>query len=438
MGQKPSGKVTTLVGVGRDHVQMKLMTLPPAPVDELPDMVRFQAEREFTALGGDAALDFIPLAGDATLPNQVLALALSSAGVADARELCEAVGVELDRIPIRGCAAAALVNRAGLINANQVALVVNPLTDEADLVVQVGETVLLLRTVRLPDPSHVEGRQRALLGEIRRTMAALRQQSNDRQVAQVVVCGLDGLGGKSEAMAKELDVPVATFDPVADAPAGLTSKSLSPETLERFSAVLGMALTEADRQAPIIDFANVRRKQEARRFGRVHALAAAVAALVAVWFGFHMWQQYSEPGRELADLQNRIREVQSQADMYKNVTAQAAAVERWQATDVNWLDELHQFALRVRPQPLAAKDFPVADDAVITQLTMQRPPGQAAVGGKMDVQAVAKSPAAVAALEQRLRDDTRTVSTGGGKLEKTMPGYDWSFGLDAARASFVG
>ena len=50
-----SGKVTTLVGVGRDNVQMKLMTLPPAPLDELPEMVRFQAEREFTALGSEAA-----------------------------------------------------------------------------------------------------------------------------------------------------------------------------------------------------------------------------------------------------------------------------------------------------------------------------------------------------------------------------------------------
>src|SRR5436190_15293228 len=64
MGGPVSGKVVTLVGVGRDNLQMKLMTLPPAPADELPEMVRFQAEREFTALGADAALDFIPLTDD--------------------------------------------------------------------------------------------------------------------------------------------------------------------------------------------------------------------------------------------------------------------------------------------------------------------------------------------------------------------------------------
>src|SRR5688500_16379858 len=96
-----AGKVTTIVAAGRDNVQMKLLSLPPAPADELPDMVRFQAEREFTALGGEAALDFIPISGDAQTPHQVLAVALSPAGVTEVRELCQALELEPDRIVLR-------------------------------------------------------------------------------------------------------------------------------------------------------------------------------------------------------------------------------------------------------------------------------------------------------------------------------------------------
>jgi hypothetical protein len=430
MGGEVSGKVTTLVGVGRDNVQMKLMTLPPAPVEELPELVRFQAEREFTAIGAEAALDFIPLAGDAETPNQVLALALNPAGMTEAREVCQALGIELDRIPLRGCAAAALVNRAGLIRSDQLVLVVNALTDEADLVAQTGDTVVLLRTVRLPDPSQADARVRALLGEIRRTMAAVRQQTTDRQVGQVIVCGAVAAKDTSGALAKDLEIPIAMFDPASEAPVGLTTRGVQPESLSRFAAVLGMALGEADRRPPIVDFANVRRKVESRRFGRVHALAATAAALAILFFGARLYQQMAELTRELADLQARIREAQSQAELYKGVTAQAEAVDLWLATDVVWLDELEQFARRVRPQPLSAKDFDVANDAVITQLIMIKPPGNKAVGGRVDVQAVAKSPAAVAALEQRLRDATHNVSTGTGKLDKSFPGYDWSFGLE--------
>ena len=324
-----SGKVTTLVGVGRDNVQIKLLSLPPAPPEELPDLVRFQAEREFTALGTDAALDFIPISGDAETPNQVLALALSPAGMTEAREVCEALGVEPDRIAVRGCAAAAFASRASGIAANEVALIVNPLAEEADLVVQADDKVILLRTVRLPDPSQTEGRQRALIGEIRRTIAAVRQQLTDRQVDKVIICGNEASIGRSSNLAEELKVAVALIDPVAQAPAGLSSKGVPPESLGRFAAVLGMALSEVERRAPIVDFANVRKRVEVRRFSRVHILAAGVAAAAVLWFAAHLWQQISAPTRELAELQNRIRDVELQAETYKDVTAQAAIVERW-------------------------------------------------------------------------------------------------------------
>ncbi|MEX2309557.1 MAG: hypothetical protein WD738_18290 [Pirellulales bacterium] len=427
MAGQVSGKVTTLVGVGRDNVQMQLLSLPPSPAEDLPELVRFQAEREFTALGSEAALDFISISGDAQTPHQVLAVALTPTGMAEAREVCEALGLEPDRIPLRAWAAAALVHRAGVADSDKVALVVNPLVDEADLTVQAGEKIFLMRTVRLPEPGQAEGRQRALLGEIRRTMAAVRQQT-DRTVDQIIVCGSPA-GDEGSGLPEELEVPITLFDPRSYAPAGLALQSVPAESLPRFAAVLGMALSEADRRPPIVDFANVRRQAEARRFARVHALAAAAAGVAVLWFGAHLWRQISDPTRELAVLEARIQELQSQADMYKEVTAQAAAVERWLATDVNWLDELEQFARRFRPQPLSAKEFPVDDDVVVTQLTALRPRGIGAVGGRIDLQAKAKSDAAVRDLEQRLRDETHGVTPGGIQQDNTVPGYPRSFDL---------
>lgn len=425
-----SGKMTTLVSVGRDNVQIKLLSLPPAPPEELPDLVRFQAEREFTALGADAALDFIPLSGDIQVPHQVLALALSAAGMTEAREVCEAIGTEPDRIGVRGCAAAAFATRATGITAAEVALIVNPLAEEADLAVQADDRVILLRTVRLPDPSQTEGRQRALIGEIRRTIAAVRQQLTDRQVDKVIICGNEASIGRSSSLADDLKVAVSLIDPVAQNSAGLATKGVPQESLGRFAAVLGMALSEMERRAPMVDFANVRKKVEVRRFNRVHILAAAAAMLIAGWFGFHLWQQMAEPTRKLAELQSRIQDVEKQAETYKDVTTQAAIVERWTATDVNWLDELEQTAKRVRPKPLSAKDFPVASDTVLTQVRIIRPTGIEAAGGRLDLQGVAKNSAAVKDLEDRLGGESRRVIPGLGKTDKSIPGYDWSFGLE--------
>src|SRR5262245_6727900 len=228
MGQRAVGNATTIVGVGRDHVQMKLLTLPPAPADELPDLVRFQAEREFTALGTDAALDFIPLAGDAQTPYQVLAVAVSPAGIGEAREVCQLLDAEPDRLELRACASASLVERSGVVPAENYTLVVSPLTDEADLVVLAGGVVLLMRTVRLPEPTQEEARQRTLLAEIRRTLAAARQQSGERQVDRVLICGTAAASGQASEMSDELQMAVSMFDPAAHAPAGLTSLGVAP------------------------------------------------------------------------------------------------------------------------------------------------------------------------------------------------------------------
>jgi hypothetical protein len=423
------GKVTTIVGAGRDQVQMKLLSLPPAPPEELPELVRFQAEREFTTLGENAALDFIPLFGDAENQHQVLAVALSPAGMTEVRELCQALELEPDRVVLRACAAGGAANRAGVIDAGKIALVVNPLTDETDLTVQSGEQVHLMRTVRLPDPTQVEGRQRALVGEIRRTVAAARQQLMDLPVELVVLCGNASAPDSASGLAEELDMPVVLFDATESAPAGVTSHGVAAESLGRFAAVLGMALTEADRRPPIVDFANVRRRAEPQRFTRTHALAAVAAAVALLGIALHFWINTASVARELADVQSEIQTLKPSKDQYDKITANATAIESWLDTDVNWLDEMEQFGRRLRPQPFSAKDYPVNDDVVLTNVTMYRPPGINAKGGRMDVNAVAKSPAAVDGLERRLSDERHVVRPGTGGADNTVSGYPWAFGL---------
>src|SRR5262245_11393134 len=45
------GRVETLVAVGRASIEFRQMSLPQAPPDEMPEMVRFQAMRQFTTIG---------------------------------------------------------------------------------------------------------------------------------------------------------------------------------------------------------------------------------------------------------------------------------------------------------------------------------------------------------------------------------------------------
>lgn len=430
-GNAASSSATTLVGVGREQVQMVLLSLPPAPLDELPDMVRFQAERSFTSLGDDAALDYIPLDGDATTPHQVLAAALSAAGINEVRQLCEAVGVEPDRITLRATAAASYVSRRLNAGGNEVSLVVNRLSDEADLVVLEGDHAVLIRTVRIPDRSESAGRAKALAGEIRRTNAAVRQQLGEKQVERVILCCVASESDDADKLASDLGLAVEVFDVIANAPAGLAKTGLPPESLTRFASTLGMALGEADRRAPVVDFLHVRRRAEVRKFTRQHALMAATAALILLFFGLVLWQrvhslsvELARVGTETTAAENEFKQLQ-----FDKFLAEQGSIERWLATDVNWLDELDRISAAWRPEPLDSKKYPAAEDAVITQLIALRPPGNDIEGGRVSIQAVARGQQVVAKLEGRLRDKSHAVETIGGRVDSSVPGYLWAFPL---------
>ncbi|MCH7729343.1 MAG: hypothetical protein IH991_23130 [Planctomycetes bacterium] len=76
LAERRVGRCQTLVAVGRASIELRDFTVPSAPDDEMPAIVRFQALREFTALDDDWALDYIPLGTQAEGVN-VLAAAIS-------------------------------------------------------------------------------------------------------------------------------------------------------------------------------------------------------------------------------------------------------------------------------------------------------------------------------------------------------------------------
>ena len=259
----------------------------------------------------------------------------------------------------------------------------------------------------------------------------MRQQLGERIVGRVVLCGNLAEAGDATTLAADLELPVEIFDVAENAPSGLARTGVSPGNLARFGAVMGMALGEADRREPVVDFLHVRRRTERRKFTRQHLLAATAAAMTLLFFGLVLWQRTASLSRELNALNAQTAQLDAEFKQQQlgATIDRADSIDKWLATDVNWLDELDRLSSQWRPEPLDAKKFPMADDAVVTQLTAYRPPGNQSQGGRVLVQAVARNQSAVATLEKRLRDAEHHVATGGGKQDSTVPGYGWSFGL---------
>ena len=166
-----------LIAVGRSQVELRLLSLPQSPPDELPEMVRFQAMRQFANIGETWPLDFVPLS-DAGEDGQmhVLAAAMSPEQVAQTEESCAAANLVPRRMILRPFAAASLLCRQGRAGQGGCQLLISMTSGEAELTVVSDGQVVFLRAVRLPLDDAGNVTAKALVGEVRRTMAAAQNQ----------------------------------------------------------------------------------------------------------------------------------------------------------------------------------------------------------------------------------------------------------------------
>lgn len=415
-------RCTTLVAVGRASIELRRLTLPPAPDDELPEMVRFQAQREFSSLTDDSPLDFLPLAGDTTTPRQVLAAALSPELLAQIGSACDAAGLRAERVVLRPCATAAVVRQSSRSSDEGASLVVDPLLDELDLSVLVGEKVVFIRTLRLPHVAEDEKQYRPLLGELRRTMAAFHNQFRDVRISSITVCGDPAQRAPlAEAIEQEFKLTTSVLHPLEEVGGTSRLQQNMPEHPGRFAPLVGMVLDEAA-GSHAIDFLNPRKKPEAKSHRRTYILAAAAALLLV---GFYAWWQYSRiSDKRLAveSLQTQVEETQQHYNEQLATTKERVdRLRSWMESDFNWLDELAEASLALRPQPLDANDFTVQDDLVAKDLLMD--------SGRITYDLSARQRDANARIQERIRSeegDELRVDTVPGR-DDARDGYPWSF-----------
>ena len=206
------GRGEAVVAVGRSSIELRQLQLPPAPDEDLPDMVRFQATREFNELDDKWLLDFVPIDGSADTPRTVLATAIAPAVLRQIEAVCEHAGLKMRRLLLRPCEAASLLEGEKSVPRGQTVLLVDPLGTEVDLTAVVDGKAVFLRTTRIgSDPPPVQ----ALVAEIRLTLAAASNQLGGRKIESIVLCGQQQADlDLARAIETELGICVEHFDPL--------------------------------------------------------------------------------------------------------------------------------------------------------------------------------------------------------------------------------
>ncbi|QDV43528.1 hypothetical protein Enr13x_33850 [Stieleria neptunia] len=401
-------KTETLVTIGRGKAELRELQLPPVPDDELPDMVRFQAIRSFASASERAIVDF--LVTRRTNENHTLIAAAVSPGDMDrVRELCSTSELLPKRIVLRPLTAASLYLRGQ--KTPPICVMIDLLTDDAEIVIARDGKVIFVRTVRLP--SEARHRSGAIASELHRTMVACGEMSTPDRI---VVWGTGAVHTGDIAAIKST---VNCEDVQAVNPFDLVNLQMDrdalPEHVGRLAPLVGLLASDETAPETLIDFLNPRKKpeEEPDRVRRILMIAGPIAAVFLA--GFFIYRQFAQWDRKIANATNEVNLLLPSADAAQQSIARTETIDQFLDSDVNWLDEIRRLAEKAPP----------SDKLIVRNIS-----GTASIrggGGTLRVVGAVTEPSVIDELEESLRDETHGVVGKGSQEQKGQDTYAWTF-----------
>jgi len=402
-----------LAALPRSSIELRALSLPQAPPEEIPDMVRFQAMQAFTSIGEDWPVDYVELDAHEDSIN-VLAAVVSPKVVDQTREVCAASELKPRCLVLRPFAAVSLLHRCETIDIFRNSLIVDLLSESADLTAISHGQVVFMRSVRSPQRAEKGVQSKALVGELRRTIGAAQNQMGGTRIEQVIICGSDSEHAQLRSdVADALSLEVVVFDPFDAVQQTRELRSSPPQHTGRFAPLLGMLACQITGTGHTLDFLNPRKRPEPASTTNRNLLIAAALLLVASLGASFFWSKKSALDQEITSLQAQSTELDEAVDRARELIARVDRLEEFARGDITWLDELRA----------TAQSIPSADDVIVNELFIGVNPAES--GGRMTLRGNVASTDVIAELEETLRYRGNEVKGYKGTLDPTRRDYPY-------------
>lgn len=401
--------VETLIAIPRAAVEIRQMQLPAAPPDELPDMVRFQAMRQFSTIGEDWPLDYVELdRNDESV--QVLASVISPEAFRDIQQVCQASDRVANHLCLRPFASAELLKQY-LGDDSTCRLIVDVMSSSADLNVMVNGRIAFMRTVRMPavaDDADIP--VQGLMGEIRRTIAASSNQLNGQQVSAVT---LFGTGTRLEPLRSAIESQLKLD---ADIWSPFTEVKLSgtpPRHPGRYAALLGMTLTQAGGIRQPIDFLNPRKRPKPKSNREKYLLYTLLAVVTCVVIAGGMYMLVEQKAQKLRTLAQEKEKWKVNVTKASDLASKSEQVAMFRDESVNFVEELSNISAAM----------PGPRDARVQKLVGSLNNGEGMI--TMDVKVSGYE--YISTVEEALKNEDRQVNGKRSRERADNDDFPWSF-----------
>ena len=344
--------------VCRQDAEVREVSVPPAPENELPDLVRFQARNVFASLSDNWHFDFVPFDLQENQQQRVLAFAISAEVKNRIQTIAEGAGLKLNRLLFRPYSLIELFDSK--LDGNESHLLVMPVANRFDMVVATGKKMVAARSFQASASDEPSSMIKQVVGECRRTIASTKSSLNGMPITKVIV-GADqkDLGELKSEIKDKLDVAVEFANPLGCLNSSNLTAPNIPETPERFASLVGSIVSEYSSQKPDVDFLNPRRPVVKKRDPKKVLIPLALAGMFLVGAVGFCWYLLNQQEVQLQAKQEKLSAVRIQNKGTElipgvdQIIGEVEGLDRWHAKKVNWLDEL----VWVSEQMLTADDI---------------------------------------------------------------------------------
>ena len=311
---------SAVIGIPLKWLVVKPKDVPPADDATVAQLLRLEAEAEFSTELKDLVFDF---AGDAAAgsPSRTVLLAATPRKYIDCiAALCEAARLQ----PLAIMPSALALGTITGASLKRDVLVLAAGQAGSELSWQRRSTATAMRSLRPAMP------QPPFLSELRRAFSSLGDAGGRREMVL-----WDGAGLDAASLGEQLGVSVHSGElktlGVEASGAGINGQG------QKFAAAVALALSAMDDGAPGIDFLHSRlappRKHRVPRWGY---LAGAAAALL-VAFGVYAYTDLDRAERDVNALQAQISQQQKQVDAARDFVARESLAQYWHGGDPRYL-----------------------------------------------------------------------------------------------------
>jgi hypothetical protein len=329
-----------LVVLPSEDVVLKLLQLPPAAGETLPNAVRYQAGMHSAVPLDQLVVDYIPLReAESESGHQVLMASVPATLVQQIQSLAETSKLEVVSIGLASLAICEVVARTAVDRSRR---------DEASLLVHLadGRLEVLLHHgsfVLLSHVAHVASDDAGpVLAQVHRALIAHESQNGGhRFVRGCLIADVDNPNTLCSALATQFNCKI---EPLS-----------LPKELSAAAGLLGSygaLLQQSEEASRTIDFVNPRRPIAKREHTKLYAgivAAAVVAMLVCVYAASRLYLQTLN--EQIAEKQAHVQKLEAALEQGRPTMELSDVVATWEDRRLDWLAEMNRMAAAMPNQP---------------------------------------------------------------------------------------